>query len=603
MRWLFNGKQRGFSLAEVTMGMGMVGVLTTIIIGLTKQQNELQKRMKVDSELVSFRYTLSGLLGDKVACEQTIGGIGAVIAPNLSLGSIVNNQGDTIYSVGDMFGEKVLATERLYKIISITLKYEASDVIPNPNPPMYRIKNPSLDVVIRISEKVTNDAGNRDKRISNSLGALDIQQRGDNLVLQSCTGNDANTGVQTAIGDICAKIGGTLNADTGVCRLSDYGLYPGNWNLNTNSSSQAVSSQSLKKFMDEYLSIDNWNSSNIILGLQAGKAVETGSDNVYLGRDAGLSSTSADQNTFVGSGSGTNATQSKNTYVGYKTGHISGQVERNTFIGAEAGLNNTSGDDNVFIGAEAGINNTRGGQNIMIGKGASISSTAGITASGSKQINIGNLLLGKLPDSTAGSPNVSEIGSYGLIVNGSLVVKEKIAAKKTVEASEGIKLGHPLVNCNGTNRGLIRYNKVENALELCNRTDWVKLVQAQTQNNNVPTGWNCLPAINSECPENYIKKMQYVAIQTERDTSPGMYESTCVSTREKLRAYGNYLFRTHWMRRESNWVGPRPTTKNGLKYAEPVYSTNLGGSSTVPEICAKIETERTIGLSHVWCCK
>ena len=102
------------------------------------------------------------------------------------------------------------------------------------------------------------------------------------------------------------------------------------------------------------------------------------------------------------------------------------------FLLAKAqGRQNTEGDHNIFIGKDAGSNNKKGGQNILIGNqagqalnyngtdtskgknnifiGDSVAQTAnegGISADGSYQLNIGNLIFGKMPSSAPTRPKL-----------------------------------------------------------------------------------------------------------------------------------------------------------------------------------------------------
>ena len=62
MNNLFKKVQEGFTLVEITVAMGMLGVLTTVMLSLNKQQAELEKRTEVGAELTSMRYRLAEIL-------------------------------------------------------------------------------------------------------------------------------------------------------------------------------------------------------------------------------------------------------------------------------------------------------------------------------------------------------------------------------------------------------------------------------------------------------------------------------------------------------------------------------------------------------------
>ena len=170
------------------------------------------------------------------------------------------------------------------------------------------------------------------------------------------------------------------------------------------------------------------NDDNIAIGYQAGTKLTSGTRNVFLGNGAGNKATSADWNTFIGYQAGYN-TQStstaiggNNVFIGTLAGYNNTVARRNTFIGTAAGYQTTKNGDNTFIGFSAGYHNKLGSKNIAIGSHAgwvlnysgtdvkkgvgnifighedtSNTDYGGITGEGNYQLNIGNLLFGKMP--------------------------------------------------------------------------------------------------------------------------------------------------------------------------------------------------------------
>ena len=209
-------------------------------------------------------------------------------------------------------------------------------------------------------------------------------------------------------------------------------------------------------------------SSNTFVGAYSGSGNRTGAGNVFVGRDAGLHNTTAN-NTFIGTYSGkANTTGGGNTFIGRSAGVANTTGDDNVFIGKEAGEGNTTGDDNVFIGKKAGRGNRKGNRNILIGKEAgevlnygagdgetdtdkghnnifigheaSKTNGGGVSKEENHQLNIGNLIFGKMPSSPPASTidffagNVNSKHNYlqesgnALVINGNLYVKGKAFA-------------------------------------------------------------------------------------------------------------------------------------------------------------------------------
>ncbi len=225
---------------------------------------------------------------------------------------------------------------------------------------------------------------------------------------------------------------------------------------------------------------------NIAIGNEAGVNLTNGGGNTFIGNKAGNKTEGGTgqqgkQNIFIGNASGEkNTTGAKNVFIGLSAGKETTSANRNTFIGNQAGQNNTTGGFNVVIGAEASFNNTTGSNNVLIGRNAgtvlnsgtdkttpannnifigheaSKTTAGGISATGNRQLNIGNLLFGILPDMNSCKENLTNTdpstctgggtpaekndavdffsttnvkylkGNTGLVVNGNLYVRNKV---------------------------------------------------------------------------------------------------------------------------------------------------------------------------------
>ena len=196
------------------------------------------------------------------------------------------------------------------------------------------------------------------------------------------------------------------------------------------------------------------NDYNTFIGTQAGEN-NTAGDNIFIGTQAGSKNTGGGRNTIVGTWAGSqNTVRSGNTFFGYNAGNRN-TGGSNTFIGENAGKDNTTGDNNVIIGKEAGMvlnsgtdKTTKANNNIFIGHEASKTNGGGVSETGSHQLNIGNLIFGKMPSSApastikflSGQPTTSRylkeivntsdssLPNAGVVINGNLYVRGRAFA-------------------------------------------------------------------------------------------------------------------------------------------------------------------------------
>ena len=135
-------------------------------------------------------------------------------------------------------------------------------------------------------------------------------------------------------------------------------------------------------------------SSNVAIGNRAGQAA-TGSDSIVIGRTAGCQftgdkniaigleaargKTSGIDNIFLGACAGyASGTDGCTTIIGASAGKCS-QGGCNAIFGARAGFNNASGDFNTFLGFDAACSSTSGSNNVVIGKAVQPVSLTGDT--------------------------------------------------------------------------------------------------------------------------------------------------------------------------------------------------------------------------------
>ena len=178
-------------------------------------------------------------------------------------------------------------------------------------------------------------------------------------------------------------------------------------------------------------------SRNTYIGMNAGRNNTSSRNSIFIGYKAGEGSSGGQGNTFIGSDSGRSNRGEDNVFVGIQSGLKNVGANSNTFVGAYAGSSNTTGGDNVFIGKNSGSNNNTGGSNVFIGNGAGEHNKGGINKTGSRQLNIGNLIFGRMPSSAPTTKFINSTDSTrylnstdeGIIINGDLYVKGKIFKK------------------------------------------------------------------------------------------------------------------------------------------------------------------------------
>jgi hypothetical protein len=137
---------------------------------------------------------------------------------------------------------------------------------------------------------------------------------------------------------------------------------------------------------------------NVGLGMQALYSNTTGSYNTALGNGASVFNTTGSNNVAIGSVALQTATSSSNnTAVGYQAGNrISGATGavggNNSLFGYQSGYDITTGGSNTILGQfpTTGSGVTTGSNNILIGNDV----RAGLSQTGSNQLNIGNLIFG-----------------------------------------------------------------------------------------------------------------------------------------------------------------------------------------------------------------
>lgn len=104
--------EKGFSLAEIMIAMGLLSVLTLGVSSMMKNMQQGQATAEVKLEQLEIRRVISMVLMDRLACENTLKNI--ILGNTIS--DIKNSSGVSLYSVGKSYGNNTL------KISSIQTK-------------------------------------------------------------------------------------------------------------------------------------------------------------------------------------------------------------------------------------------------------------------------------------------------------------------------------------------------------------------------------------------------------------------------------------------------------------------------------------------------
>ncbi len=214
---------------------------------------------------------------------------------------------------------------------------------------------------------------------------------------QALTNNTAGT-FNTAVGFQALSNVSTSSYNTAVGYRSLYQLSTGRYNTalgedslfsNTNGEQNTAVGQAA-------LLLNISGIHNAVLGQNAMYNDRTGSYNTVVGSQALYQNMSATGTVAIGFQAGGGLAPYSNqggTYLGFAAGiSLANSSNFNTLLGYQAGYDVTSGANNTIIGQypTAGTGVTEGSGNILIGNGV----RAGLSQTGSNQLNIGNLIFG-----------------------------------------------------------------------------------------------------------------------------------------------------------------------------------------------------------------
>lgn len=145
--------QKGFSLIQVLVAFGLMGVLSLVMMGMFDQQNKLSQKVKVDGELNEIKYHFLNMLNDKIACESNL--------QSMKKGEPINffrvDNGDPFATVGEQFKNLGI------KITAMQILTDADVTASGQSPQMIRQEDGQTTIVFRVNfQKIGNIIGGKD---------------------------------------------------------------------------------------------------------------------------------------------------------------------------------------------------------------------------------------------------------------------------------------------------------------------------------------------------------------------------------------------------------------------------------------------------------
>jgi hypothetical protein len=338
----------------------------------------------------------------------TTGTFGVATSSPYATLSVQANNGSTNQTLFAIGSSTASATTTLFSVSNTGNAYHSGSVGIGTNAPAFK-----LDVagIINIDQYSS------------------YKQAGNTVLYASTTNNSIAVGASSAANWMAATSTVSYNTAVGIGALAG---------TPTNSSAQfntAVGFQSLfsnttganNTAIGSYtLGINTTGIQNTAIGVSALQNNTTGNQNTANGFNALSQNTTGSNNTAFGAGtlvsnttgikntaSGFNALASNTTGVnntanGYQSLASNTTGSSNTLLGYQSGYDITSGANNTILGTEqtTGTGITTGSNNILIGNTVN----AGLSVTGSNQLNIGNLIFG----TNVGTGSTLSTGNVGI---------------------------------------------------------------------------------------------------------------------------------------------------------------------------------------------
>ena len=204
---------QGFSLAEVMVGAGMLGVVTLGLMKMTDQQNQVQKKMRIEFNTTGLLSELSVLNKRESACQNTLntiaGGNLTSLPVNVTLRDHDNN---ILLNNGDVYGR---GSGGAVTVTSLQITSSTPAISTSGAPRTY-----TLVISMNFSKNgISGPQANFSKTMSMNFadndgnGIIDFAA-GDSCVTQS---------VETSL--VCEALGGVVVTSSGTERCANIDLF------------------------------------------------------------------------------------------------------------------------------------------------------------------------------------------------------------------------------------------------------------------------------------------------------------------------------------------------------------------------------------------
>ncbi len=220
---------KGFTLVEIMVAAGLLGVLSVAFMNLTHNQVTTQKRMETKYEENALNSRIAQALLNNQSCVNTFG-LGETLTNDLSISSIKNKLNNDILNTTNVYGNNTI------KIASMTLKDFNSVTVG----PSQKAGEGKLVVEMQRMSKLIK--GNK-KIVKSYPVEFNLDENNKLVSCFSALGN----AVDTAVIESCTKIGGVYDHVTNKCILVDFDPSV------TPTKSDAISTEYLIDFVTNYL--------------------------------------------------------------------------------------------------------------------------------------------------------------------------------------------------------------------------------------------------------------------------------------------------------------------------------------------------------------
>lgn len=378
---------QGFSLAEVLVAAGLLGVVSLGVMEITKQTGKVQKKANIDLELNQITYDIQSLMRDPASCIAAVANNDAARLSDPVSGSpfrVINGSDGAL---------KTFTTIKRFKH-DATKTFNADAYVVQTNPATAtntygafgKIRITSLDVrgklpaasmtttgtypfVVRIGYAVTAPGGALGSATVQTgtitevklMKSIEIQATRDASGYVTACGADTNSDLEAA----CKLFGGTMLTVSGQMRCTSLNIYP------TSSATTAINSIG---------DISVAGGASVTLGLEVNKA-HTGTEGYLTVLDANSSvSMGPDLNLMRNFNmAGTSLSATKTTTVNFGTGAAAlTTIGLGGASGGTVNVANTNGPGTVNVGAGSGAGS------VVIGGG---SGTGALTVNGGAASN------------------------------------------------------------------------------------------------------------------------------------------------------------------------------------------------------------------------